>query len=143
MILKRYALLGSALITLGLPILAGADLITWNHTDQYSTVRITSPGSHYCSADNPFNEKTAPHNSSKTSIAQVKTLCQVQPTQSICSVDVYASAVCNEGMPPAQHIAHLDINVKTLAVSNIVIDNPKYKISFDAPTVTVTIDPVA
>jgi len=140
MILKKYALLSSALIVLGLPVLASATpvgpLNTSNYTNEVSTVKITSPGSHYCSASPPFNEFTPAQGHSSTTQAQIKSICQL--TGGICTAEVYATSNCD-----AMHalpIAHITINLDTLVVTLVgKMDNPKYNIVYKNPwTVLIT-----
>ena len=81
MLLKKYALLGTALATLGLPVLASADLLTINHTNEASSVRLSTGR---CPA-----LYTKPHDQLPTPTVIVQGLCG-----SHCTAQVFASSDC-------------------------------------------------
>ncbi len=136
MLLKKF-LIGSALTALILPAIANADLVTYNHTKDYSTVKITSSKNHYCSfGGGPmgmFNKFTAPGGVSYTSPAEVKTICQA--TTGFCEADMYPTKNCDaSGVKP---IAHLQIDVATLKITKKIILDSNYSIDISGSTVTI------
>jgi len=125
MFLKKIALVGSAVVAFGLPVLACADLVTVNNTNQYSSVRVQTG---ICPT-----RVTPPHQSLATPIGIVRTICGGRKSGD-CAATVYASSDCS-GAPVANITIDLgNLNIK--AISNL---SPSYNVHSDAFS-TVTID---
>ncbi len=109
--LKKIALIGSAVAALGLPVLASADLVTVNNTNEFSSVRIQQTG--ICPT-----RTTAPHGSLPTAIGTVRTICG-NPLKKTgdCTATVFASSDCS-GAPVATVTIDLaNLNIK--AINNL------------------------
>jgi len=138
MLLKKCALIGSTLAILGLPVLASANLLTYNYTNEISTVKITSSILKLCSVG-PLSNKFTPAikngipGNSSTTPAEVKTICQ--QFSGTCEADMYATPNCDAG--GAKPIAHLKIDVGNLAVAIVSKLSPKYAIDVAGSTVVV------
>src|SRR5690349_9389274 len=121
MFLKKCAVIGSALMILGLPVLAQASLVTINQTNEDSTVKITSSPSKFCSSSPPFYKYTPAHNQTSSSVIDVRTICQMPVGSGTCEADVYPSHYCDAG--GVKSIAHVKINVSNLVVTSITMND--------------------
>lgn len=127
MLLKKIALMGSALVISALPVLAGADLITINHTSKPSSVRITATG--VC----PLRV-TQPGQTLSTPIGLVRALCG-NKSSGECTANVFASGDCSAPQTGVVtiNLANLNIDaiqsvdpytIKKVGPSSIEIDGP-------------------
>lgn len=112
MFLKKMALIGSAVAVLGLPVVACADLVTINNTNEPSSVRINSTG--ICPT-----RVTEPHQSLPTAISLVRTICgNPLKRTGTCAATVFASRDCSG---PA--LATVTINLANLNIESISNDS--------------------
>lgn len=138
MLPKKCAAMISALLVSALPVMAHAGLHTYNFTDKPSTVRVTSSSSKFCSVTPPFFNKFTPAavngkpGESDAAGWEVKAICQTMSGN--CEADMYASGDCNKS--GAKPMAHLKIDVSTLAVKLVSAEDP-YVVEVNGSTVTI------
>lgn len=112
MFLKKMALIGSAVAALGLPVIACADLVTVNNTNEPSSVRINATG--ICPT-----RVTEAHQTLASAISIVRTICGSPLKRSgDCAATVFASRDCS-GAP----IATVTIDLANLNIKSISNDD--------------------
>lgn len=126
--LKKIALIGSAMAVLGLPVIASADLVTANHTNEYSSVRVQTG---ICPT-----RTTPPQQTLSTPISQVRTICgNPLKRTGTCAATVFASDNCS-GAPVANVTIDLS-DAHIVGITNLRTDT--YNVHSDGSS-TVTID---
>ncbi len=133
MLLKKSAIV--ALGLLALPVVASANLETYNSTSKPSIVRIVlDPGTakeRYGNCSGTFGKITPAYNETtqqpghlSTTVLEAKTVCGQITSTKPCYADIFASSSCSDNHP----IARMSINLSSLAVSLIKQNDPAYKI---------------
>ncbi len=143
MLQKKRALIGCALGLLALPVIASANLETYNWTSQPSIVRIVlnpgTPSERYGNCSGTFGKITPAYNPStkqpghlSTTLLEAKTVCG-QLIGGTCVADIFASANCGDTKP----IARMSINLSTLVATLNYIKDPSYTISIAGTKVDI------
>lgn len=119
MLLKKFALIGSALVISALPVIANADLVTCNFTREPSTVRITSSPLPVKPCSSAFKDGITPPGypggvclPGKPPMI-VKSICGA--TKGACIADVYASADCTGTKVGTVSIDLANLNVTVIS----------------------------
>jgi hypothetical protein len=125
MSIRKSALISTALGLLALPVIASANLETYNWTNEPSTVKIISSGmcsSTFGKVTPPINHATGAPGYLSTSALEVRFICG--HSTGACAADVYASANCT-----GIRVATLAIDLTSLAVKmDPSTLDPRYKI---------------
>lgn len=124
MLLKKIALIGSTFIASVLPVLASADLVTVNNTNEPSSVRIVSTG--LCPT-----RVTPAHQTLTTSQGLVQTLCGGRKSGP-CTANVFASGNC--GAPQAG-VVTIDLSSLNVTVNQSMAP---FAIVANGSTVTIS-----
>jgi hypothetical protein len=126
MLLKKKLILGSVLAIMSLPVISHADLLTYNDTNEESTVKITSAAGQPCSGT--FGHYTSKkggdpaHNPDVTNLSGVRLLCHQLVGSGTCTATMYATRNCT-GNP----IAYLSMAIPSLKVTVLQTLSP-YKV---------------
>lgn len=125
MFLKKTALMGAALALLSMPLIANADLLTTNNTDEDSTVKVTSGKFHPCAGS--IGQFTPAHGELRTPWGQVRGLCL--SSGDICTADLYMTKDCTG---PVVGVATLDLSKQTITA--IYSLDPRYNFHVEGST---------
>lgn len=123
MLLKKCALVAATVAALSLPVLASADLVTINNTNEPSSVRLSTG---LCPT-----RVTPAHQSISTPIGMVRLLCGGR-TSGTCDADVFASGNC--GAPQAGSVT-IDLSNLNVTVNSSIAP---YVITANGSTVTIS-----
>lgn len=106
------------------PLIAHANLDTYNYTNEDSSVRVTSGTIHPCSADvGVYTPKQSPDGTpghSSANDTQIKTLC-ISSEKNTCTADIYNSRNCT-----LNKIGTASLNMTTSTVTNVTRLDSRY-----------------
>ncbi len=106
------------------PLVANAGFDTYNHTNEDSSVRITSGDYKPCSMDfgiytpKQNSDGTAGHSSANDS--QIKALC-VTSKNNLCTANIYNTNNCT-----GKIVGHAELNLQTYKISSVASDDSRY-----------------
>ena len=127
--IKKAILIGAIALSC-LPLIARADLITNNNTDEPSTVKITTGVLKLCSGG--FDGGITPAREMNHRVPQdsVKRLCTGSGNK--CRANLYASSNCSGDVVG---VAELDLDKKEISV--VDSSHPRYVIKADKSTIEI------
>lgn len=137
MFLKKSILMVTSIGLCSLTTVAFADLITVNHTSEYSAAKVTSSG--YCSGKMGDKGITKPGKTLQTTTADVRTLCanHAPCVANIIMTNSYNNALNCQGHTIAKATIK-DLNTDVVTINPGDIYDTSYSIVASNNTVTIT-----
>lgn len=106
------------------PLIAYANLDTYNYTNEDSSVRVTSGTLHPCSADvgvyTPKQNADGTPGHSSVNDTQIKTLC-ISSEKNVCTADIYNSRNCTQ-----TKIGTASLNMSNSSVTSVTRLDSRY-----------------
>lgn len=110
---------------LSTPLISNAAFDTYNHTNEDSSVRITSGTYGPCSMDfgiyTPKQSSNGTPGHSSASDSQITVLCY-SSLNNTCTADIYNDKNCT----PGHKVGHATLDLKTFKVTSVISDDPIY-----------------
>lgn len=129
MLFKQTFVLSSALALLSLPVIASANLDTFNHTNEDSSVKILKSG--ICSSKVPvFGTYTPANGQSSVTPLGVRAICAAGSGE--CMADIYMTRDCSGPV-----VANAKLNLGTITVTSINMISTKYKIDANGSVINI------
>ena len=126
--LKKLVFLGSALVTLSIPMTAFAELYTYNFTNEDSSVKVTSGSKFPCSSDaGVYTPKKNPDGSPGQSTVKdgaITLLCLT--SKNTCTANIYNSKNCT-----GDKVGEAALDLKTKRVTMAKSTNSRYRIDVE------------